>query len=134
MDKLSDFIPLLIIVGSIVISIAQSSNKKKAKQDMQKTMLPKGIPVEKSKEIPSVNLPKMKSMSSEMEKEEKKTKIRPVQEVFNPEVERVLTTVPESRALESEVPESPGFMFDTTDTDELKKAVIYSEIINRKEY
>ncbi|GHU89657.1 hypothetical protein FACS1894155_07000 [Bacteroidia bacterium] len=131
MDKLSDFIPLIIIIGSVVISIVQSSNKKKA-QDMKKTMLPKGIPVERSEEAPPVSLPKMKSVISEMEK--RKTKLRPIQEVFNPEVKRTLVTVPETPVLESDIPESSGITFDLADTDELKKAVIYSEILNRKEY
>lgn len=132
MDKLSDLAPLLYIIVFLIIPIIQSLNKKKAKRDMKKTMLPKGIPVERSEEISPVNLPKMKSVTSEMEK--RKTKLQPIGEVFNPEIRRTLVTVPETPVLESDIPESPGFTLDPVDTDELKKAVIYSEILNRKEY
>ncbi len=136
MDKLSDFIPLLIIIGSVIVSIVQSSNKKKEKQDMKKTRLPQGVPSEKPLGSPTVNLPKMKSAAVPSVSEKKTEKIPPLQTAFNPEVKRSVSSIPESdmSALNQDVPEVSGFVFDASNTDELKKAVIYSEILNRKEY
>ncbi|MDR1369543.1 MAG: hypothetical protein LBJ72_05380 [Dysgonamonadaceae bacterium] len=130
MDKLSDFVPLLIIIGSVIVSIVQSSNKKKADQDMKKTSLPQGIPMEKPMNKPVVNLPKMKSSAVLPTPE----KTKPAFSSFNPEVKRSVSSVPAKNLLDSEIADEPGFVFDTTNADELKRAVIYSEIFNRKEY
>ncbi len=149
MDKLSDFIPLLIIIGSVIVSIVQSSKKKKADQDMKKTMLPKGVPMDRPMDrptsrpmgAPTVNLPKMKSVTVTPQKtvQEKKNEIMPAQTIFdpaifNPEVNRSVSTVTDSPIFNEPTAVTAGFMFDAINTDELKKAVIYSEILQRKEY
>jgi hypothetical protein len=138
MDKLSDFIPLLIIIGSIIISIVQSSNKKKEERDMKKMKLPKGIPSERPPGAPVVNLPKMKSTVASIYE---KTREKPKSDFtsFNPEVKRStlsgsISSIPDMQILNSEVSEDQGFKLNLTDVDEVKKAVIYSEIFNRKEY
>ena len=137
MDNLSDFIPLLLIVGSVIISIVKSSEKKKAKQDQNKTTLPKGIPTiptiptERPSAAPVLNLPKMRSAAVTPPPAQRKRVEADV--VFNPEVKRSVRAASEEHVL-NEVVETGSFVFDAVNIDELKKAVIYSEILNRKEY
>ena len=132
MDKLSDFLPLLLIVGSVVISIVQSSNKKKkAEQAKKEAMVPKGATTKRPLGVPVVSLPKMRSIplvQDRMEREELASTI------FNPEVNRSVQTISKEEDVLDEVAEVNSFIFDTASTDELKKAVIYSEILNKKEY
>ena len=133
MDNLSDFIPLLLIVGSVIISIVKSSDKKKAKQDQNKTTLPKGIPTERPLDAPVVNLPKTRSVVVTPSPAQEKRGGRSADIIFNPEVKRTVHTTFEEHILDEAVEAKP-VIFDTVNIDELKKAVIYSEILNRKEY
>ncbi len=141
MDKLSDFLPLLIIIVSVIISIVQSSNKKKAERDMKNTTLPKGIPSERPLGSPVVNLPKMKSVTVDSVPEKKVEKRQALQTAFNPEIKRAVPSIsvplvsePEMQTLDAEISDVSEFVFDAANTDELKKAVIYSEVLNRREY
>ena len=134
MDKLSEFIPLLIIVVVAIVSSIQSSNKKKEEQEKKKTMLPKGIPTERPSGAPVVSLPKMESVVVTPSVQEKKREMTQSAAIaFNPEVTRSVMSDSEDHILD-EVVETRSAILDTANIDELKKAVIYSEILNRKEY
>ena len=137
MDNLSDFIPLLLIVGSVIISIVKSSEKKKAKQDQNKTTLPKGIPTiptERPLGAPAAGLPKMRSVVVTPPPAQEKRRAHPADIAFNPEVRRSVQTTFEEHTSLDEVVVAKPFIFDAENIGELKKAVIYSEILNRKEY
>ncbi len=133
MDKLSDIVPLLIIIGSLIVSVIQSSNKKKRQQqDMRKTMLPKGVYDQKESE-PDPVIPQFKP-GKEIRQKKDKVRLQPTVDTFNPEVKRVVAPVSEMQNFQDPEPVNSGFVLNFSDMDELKRAVIYSEIINRKEF
>jgi hypothetical protein len=129
MDNLSDIIPFLIIVGSIIYSIVKGVGKK-AKEDTAKTTLPgktstenyeyekevvytlpKSTPKEKSI-VPSVKPVKRQEKSPLSVSQSKKENVPFVSPpmVDNDEIDSIL---------------------NISDVDEIKKAIIYSEIFNR---
>ena len=132
MDNLSDLIPLIIILGTFVMSIAQASRKKK-QQDAEKTMLPKGVYTEK-KEVKYKTILK-KAHSFTKDNKTPKEKIETSTTNDNPEVIRTIpASRPKARVTELDKEEEPRPLFDTKDINELRRAIIYSEIFSRKEY
>ncbi len=132
MDKLSDLLPLIIILGSFIISIAASSRKKKAR-NMKRTMLPEGTYREESSRQPQTEIFKPQNKSfQEIKKKEKVSNF----DTNNPDVKRsVVFPAEEVESPEKEVDESEFQpVLNLADKDELKRAVIYSEILHRKEF
>jgi hypothetical protein len=126
MDNLSDYVPLIIIIGSIIYSIVKGTNKKK-EEELSKTTLPgRKIPVE-------VSTPPMNPVVRPVKKEKKKT-FFPKQEpaiVHQAAAPFIRNTEP----VELEVIEEQGEpILDIEDTGEIQKAVIYAEIFNRRNY
>ncbi|MDL2243217.1 hypothetical protein LJB84_00010 [Bacteroidales bacterium OttesenSCG-928-J19] len=126
MDNLSEIIPLLVVLGSIILSIVGGSKKKKPQDatNQPKMPSPQGEP-----DIPSfpffeeIELPEAEKVV--VQPVVKKTSIKkPV------EAKVSSLTIPSNKFAEEE--SEPLFRFD--DLDEVKKGIIYSEILNRKEY
>jgi len=124
MDKLSEYLPLLIILVSLVFTVMG----KKKKQDVtQETTLPgktAGKPVDERKtpQILTDSYPKTVNKKSDRQVFQK-TEIKP---------EKGITPFSSTPAiLDSEEEGNSSFSFEEND---VIQAIIYSEIINRKEY
>jgi len=128
MDKLSEYIPIIIILISVVFSIIGKA--KKTVKATQETMLP-GKAVEEA-----ANEKKQPQMFTGSYP--KVFEGRPKKQTFSkPEVKKEvmlshIPTSPTNIILESEEEESTPFSIEGE--DDIKKAIIYSEIINRKEW
>ncbi|MDR2057717.1 MAG: hypothetical protein LBP83_05450 [Dysgonamonadaceae bacterium] len=126
MDNLSEYLPLIIIIGSIIVSVIKGTGKK-AMEKTAKTTLPGKIPEEV---IPSVKPVSLKARFTE-----KKTPANPTakpvktkaSETFKANTKIALGTFIEE-------PEYIKPVLDVHNQDEIKQAFIYSEILKRKEY
>jgi len=129
MNKLSDYLPLLIILGSLIFTAI--GKMRKPDKVTQKTTLPGNIPVETVKEI----VDRKKSSQTFGDSYQKKVEEKPQKQVFQrQEIKQGKEIVSFSStpiALESEEEENSPFTFEE---DDLVKAIIYTEIINKKEY
>ena len=143
MDKLSDFIPLIVILASVIFSIVKGTGKKE-REKTAKTTLPgrntEPRPMDTAFPRPVENRPvrQVNNSSLELDKKIKQTK---------KELERIKmmqSNLPPKPQIRTSSQTSPHFMsahdaietpfLDVSNFDEIKKAVIYSEIFNRKEY
>jgi hypothetical protein len=132
MENISEFIPLLLIVGSIILS-AITGSKKKKKEISHETRIP-GIPPAGRQRQSIESLP-----GSALKKE-----IKPNKAHISPKVSSTtsfkdpsLKTKPASsrdRVISEPDEESPLAIIDASDQEEVKKAIIYSEIFARKKY
>jgi hypothetical protein len=122
MDNLSDYIPLLIIIGSVIYSIVKETGKKK-REEIAKTILPGRKSGEEVS--PPETFHEVKSMKIETQK--KKLPLIS-QSVISP-VKQTICEGIENMAIEYEESES---LLNIEDMDEVKKAFIYTEIFNRK--
>jgi len=119
MDK---YLPLLIIVFSLIISVA--GKKKKQGNTGQETTLPGKRPGEI---IEMERSPQAFSNSYRKVAEEK-----PKRQIVQSEIkEEIKSFAPMNITLEPEEEDSSPFTFEEED---LRNAIIYSEIINKKEW
>jgi len=128
MDKLSEYIPLLIILASFVISIL--GKKKKQGKITQKTTLP-GKSVEDYYDFEEEKSPQTYSSTYQTFAEKKPNKPT----ILQPEIiqgKKVSSFSSAPLMLDSEEEEHSHFSLE--DEEDLKRAIIYTEIINRKEY
>ena len=126
MDKLSEYLPLLIIVVSLIFTFI--GRKKKPDNRTQETTLPWETAENVEEEW---RLPQTFTDSFQNRVEEKPT----IQVFKKPAIKpdfkiSPLTSTPV--ILESEEEGNLSFSFE--EDDDIKRAIIYSEIINRKEY
>jgi hypothetical protein len=118
MDNLSEYIPLLIIIASVIISIVRKINKQQTKE----FELPEEIFEfeEPQSYIPETPAPKKK------------------QEV--PVSRKIPTLAKKEPANYKKVVETPyvdeyeSIDIDLSEPEEMKKAIVYSEIFNRKDF
>ena len=131
MDKLSEYIPLLIILVSFIVTII---GKKKKPSVTQETTLPgKSIgelfEEKKAPQPVTDSLPKVA-----VEKNQRRPVEKPKQQVNqHQEIQpgkEILAYISNSIAVEPE-PEESLFTFEE---DDAVKAIIYAEIINKREY
>lgn len=126
MENLSEYIPLLIILVSIIFTVI--GKKKKQGRITQETTLPGQTTGEF---IDESNSPQPFTDFFQNFIEEK-----PNKETHNkPEIKQVKRTVPFSSApeiFESEEEENSPFSFK--EEDDVMRAIVYSEIIKKKEY
>ena len=127
MDDLQKYLPFLFIAAYYIFSTISNAKKKK-EQDLSKTTLPGGIP-------------NASTSSSEMNKRTKKTKSKSkiatatqLQTVvdYNPEVKSSITIPKDERDEILEEEDMIPFEINLEDNEEWKRAILYSEIINRK--
>ena len=114
--EISDFIPLIVIVGSIIYSIMSNINKKK--EQSTETKGTKNVDVE----FPEI-LDDKKYRDITIEE-----KI-PVKKTIQPKKKNIPA---ETAPVFIEDDESEIFSFDFNDKEEVQKAIIYSEIFSRK--
>ena len=123
--EISDIIPLIVIVGSIIYSVISNINKK-TKEQTAKTTLPGktdvGFPEIFDDDNDDENYKIITSEKKEIQKETIKKPIQPKKK----------NTLPKTDSILIEDDESENFSFDFNDEAEMKKAIIYSEIFNRK--
>ena len=119
--EISDIIPLIVIVGSIIYSVVSNINKK-TKEQTAKTTLPGKTDVEFPEFFDDENYRDVFFEKEEIQEETIKTPIQPKKK----------NTLPKTDSIFIEDDESENFSFDFNDEDEMKKAIIYSEIFNRK--
>ena len=128
MDKLSEYIPIIIIVVSLVISFF--GKKKKSGKVTQKTTLP-GKTVKEF--VEERNVPRVLIGSHQKSVEEKARK----QSFHKPEIIKKKETVPllspEIVNVEPEE-EKINSSFSFEEEDDVMRAIVYAEIINRKEW
>ena len=129
MESLSEYIPLILILGSVIFS-AIRGNAKKNKENTAKTTLPGK---ESSDEF---NFPDLLSQGKPAKKGKKKKKPAKIEPAVVRNV--AVPLVKDNHQFETEEIEvSNEGVFnirDIADTDELKKAFIYTEILGRREY
>jgi hypothetical protein len=133
MEKLSEYLPLLIIVGSIIYSVIRGASRKKA-EELSKTTLPGHtsgeeiyFPETSDQEIFFLEMIKQ---AESVKEEEKKSKVNIIQ---TPVYQQKINTSPK-KTVQSEPEEPETEWLKLENIDEVKKAVIYTEIFGRKEY
>ena len=125
MDKLSEYLPVIIILVSIVFTII--GKIKKQEKITEATTLPGH---QAGEVIDEDSLPRPFTGSYRKIVEEKPKK----QVFYQPEIKQRKEITPISSTpivLESEDEEDSSFSFEE---DDVVRAIIYTEIINRKEY
>ncbi len=144
MDKIGDYIPLIIIAVSLIYSFVRKAGKNAAQEDANKTTLPNGLPKPNVPPKPQIKTrPQGKPVS------------QPVAERKQPEVSKsrwsTLETIPanvfspDTKAKSSmkvneepilmnveDVSDTTGIDLDFSNIDELKKGIVYAEIFNRR--
>jgi len=123
MEKISEYIPIIIILVSLIFSIL--GKKRKPGKITQESNLPEKIPEEIFKES-SFPQTFTETYQNHITK-------KPDMQIFNKQESKLksITTVPVISELEIEEDNSP---FSFEEDDDVVRAIIYSEIINRKEF
>jgi predicted ATP-dependent protease len=130
MDNLSDYVPLIIIIGSVIYSIVRGGGKKR-REETAKTTLPGKTASEMVRPERKIQQPLFQPQSQPQSKPVKK--VQKVQKETSPvKVQSPKLSQKESSFLEEEEYES-GFL-DIKKPENIRQAFIYSEILNRKEY
>jgi hypothetical protein len=130
MEKLSEYIPILVILATVIFSLI--GKKKKPAEVTQKTTLP-----EKTVEdiITEKEFPRTISSSKQklIERNKKKPVFNERENVMSKNIAPALSSPAkiENFGAEEEIVNVP---FSFEEEDDAMKAIIYSEIINRKEY
>ena len=126
MENLSEYVPLLIIVVSIILSVVNGSKKKKA--TTHETRIPGIPPAEPQPMIESESwLPEEIDLIDEQVRHVSTPQIKPAS--FSSKEKKSSIAKPISP--EDEISEP---FINVSDADEIKKAVIYTEIFKRREY
>jgi hypothetical protein len=118
MSTLQEFLPLIFVIAFVVFSIRNGMNKKK-QEEMEKTTLPgrRSISV-----VPVEAADAKQPVAAVASNPRPATHAAP-----NP-----LRAATPSEKENEEEPSTP--LLNTEDPDELKKAILYTEIFNRKVY
>lgn len=133
MENLSEYIPLLIIIASVIISSVSGAKKKKKGEISHETRIP-GIPsveyptIEREPYQPEVSYsepPRISNSTPESPRVDPR--------IYNRQNFRATSSQENDKPLVLEEEYTAPFI-DTSDLDEVKKAVIYTEIFTRKEY
>jgi len=136
MESLSEYIPLLLIIGSVIVSAISGSRKKKKEVVSHETRIP-GIPPGEPEE-PSNRTFQEKVMNKEPRPEaikqvNAKIKPNPSQRIYTKHTSQTSAFEGNEKTQRIEEENVQSYI-DLSDPDEVKKAVIYSEIFARKDY
>ncbi len=126
MEKIGDYIPLIIIALSFIYTIVRKAGKKATEEEevTGKTTLPTvDWPWSEVDVAPE---PQIEFQSQKLSSAQAKKKKQPEISTSFSNRER------QSSILPDEITENTGISIDFSDIDELKKGIIYSEIFNRK--
>ncbi|MDR1527621.1 MAG: hypothetical protein LBS46_08155 [Dysgonamonadaceae bacterium] len=124
MNTLSEFLPLIFIAAFVIISVRRGMNQKK-QEEMAKTTLPG----RKSGEV--VIDPEWVPEPAGRRKKTQTVTPKPVQQTVRTPSGAKPYPVENKEEHQEELSEP---LFDLEDADEVKKAVIYTEIFRKKEY
>jgi hypothetical protein len=128
MDNLSDYIPLILIVGSIIFSVIKGAGKK-AREEMAKTTLP-GKKAGEIRELEE-KISSKKVFREETNRQQAKSSSKLVRETpVRAQHTKGIFTKENSFVEETEY---GAPVLDIEDSESIKQAFIYSEIWNRKE-
>ncbi|MDL2223211.1 hypothetical protein LJB98_03835 [Bacteroidales bacterium OttesenSCG-928-M11] len=121
MKDIADYIPLFLIIGSIILSFFQGKKKKEKDKLPQEQPIPyPDVEIEEDMYIPEAIV--VEPLVDKLPKKETTSK------TTSQRVDR-------KKRQHSAISEDDSSVdLDFSGIDELKKAIIYSEIINRKEY
>jgi hypothetical protein len=135
MDKLLEYLPLIIIGASFLFSLSRSS-KKKAKEDAGRTTLPGGIGQERTPQAPQARPVYVPIQPVEIDETQDDYELRDTLEYSEhvPLTDRtpVPTSTFGSQTLLENNDYTESFSLEIKDRNELKKAILYSEILHRK--
>jgi len=114
MDKIGEYIPLIIIALSFIYSFARKAGKKGQQEETVNTTLPN--------EIFGQSIPKPR------------VKIKPQPHPVVTDTGKItgFKRTEQTLTVVDEPVEEERLAFDFSDTDELKKGIIFAEIFNRK--
>jgi len=129
MENLSDYIPLILILGSVIYSIAKGVGKK-GSEETAKTTLP-------GKTAADVNPKEIRSPQKKKSKKKVVATIQPdpIKKDTRKAAQKSFASVPVIEDVHQEENNQETIPYlDTHDREEIKQAFIYSEILNRKEY
>lgn len=132
MNNISDFVPLIIIVASLVYSFVKNTNKAK-QAEMAKTTLPgkREIRLPQQSVVPKSPVLQVENKQKQANKANTSTIETPY---FVKDSRKEFTSSMEPAYVSAKEEGSPTPIISIDDTDELKKAFIYMEILQRKEY
>jgi hypothetical protein len=126
MDNLSEYIPLILIVGSIIVSVIKGTGKKR-QEEMAKTTLP-------NKKVREITQPDRKVSPGNFSHKQAKTHSQQSSKPVKEKRDTVAKKFSEKVLSISEETEYEPPILDIEDSSTVKKAFIYSEIWNRKEW
>ena len=121
MNKIGDYIPLIIIALTFIFSFVKGARKKVTEEELSKTTLPNGLP--------------QKNVVSRPEFQPKKPQPQVVsrtQVTSKGHLEIPKKNEEQSPISIGEITDNSGISIDFSDSEELKRGIIYSEIFNRK--
>jgi hypothetical protein len=134
MDKLSDYIPLIIIIGSIVYSIVKRGNKTR-EEEISKTTLPGHAGGKEITGSEVFQTDSVRDIAKPVKKENKKKKTKTSSPKQTITQKALISSVFSNDSGEKEsFVESGEPIINMENVDDVKKAIIYTEIFSRKEY
>jgi len=122
MDKLSDYLPLIIIAVSLVFSVL--GRKKKQVESSS---------LDISTNIYDEEWQKMRILADSFQKPVEVKPVKPVLQRPEVKTEKKISTLQATPSI-IEPEEEPVSSFSFDEEDDVMRAIVYSEIINRKEY
>ena len=125
MNKIGDYIHLIIIALTFIYSFVKGAKKKVSEEEVGKTTLPKGLPQKNVVSRPK-SQPQSKSQPQVAPYTQLAGKKQPDISYMNEEQS------PISIGEITGNTDSMGISLDFSDSEELKRGIIYSEIFNRK--
>lgn len=134
MEKIGDYIPLIIIALSFIYSIVRKAGKKAG--DLNKTTLPDGLPQRNTataRQVKPQSVPTVQLQAVPYTQVKKKKQPEISASFSNSEVSTVFSNNERQSSMSvGEITDDTGISLDFSDMDEVKKGIIYSEIFNRK--
>jgi len=126
MNKIGDYIPLIIIALTFIYSFVKGAKKKVTEEELSKTTLPNGLP-QKNVVYRPESQPKPKPQPKPQPQVASRTQVTSKGHLEIP-------TKNEEQSLISigEITDNSGISIDFSDPEELKRGIIYSEIFNRR--
>ena len=124
MNKIGDYIPLIIIALTFIYSFVKGAKKKVTEEELSKTTLPNGLPQKNVVYRPeSQPKPQPKPQSQVASR---------TQVASKGHLEIPKKNEEQSPISIGEITDNSGISIDFSDSEELKRGIIYSEIFNRR--
>jgi hypothetical protein len=125
MDEFGNWVYIILMAVVVISSVIKSINKKKEQQQPQ-PQIPVPEPMEQSFPVPPATIKKSRQMPPPAPKQ----KNQPYSSLFASQT--IAESLQTELALTSQQESALADELDLTDTEAFRKAIIYSEIVNRK--